>query len=134
MTALSLYVLTFVVFLGIDFFGLSYLIKPVFERDIGHLLTDSPRLFPAFLFYAFFIGAVTYFVSWPALQQGESVVWVFMNAAILGAMAYGTYEFTNLATLKDWTSRMVLVDFSWGTLLTGMSATIGTAVIRNFSA
>ena len=133
MSALALYLLTFVIFLGIDFIGLSTLIKPIFERDIGHLLTDSPRLFPAFLFYAFFIGAVTYFVSWPGLQNSHTLTWVFVNAAILGAMAYGTYEFTNLATLKDWTWRMVTADFTWGTLLTATSATIGTATLRAFT-
>ena len=29
-------------------------------------------------------------------------------------MAYGTYEFTNLATLKGWHWQMVVVDVSWG--------------------
>ena len=46
-------------------------------------------------------------------------------------MAYGTYEFTNLATLKDWTWRMVATDLVWGTLLTGTSAAIGVLGTRS---
>ena len=130
MTIAILYVVTFAVFLGLDYLGLSYLIKPTFEKDIKSLLLDSPRMGPAVVFYAFYIFCVLWFVSWPAMQQGHSLLWVFGTAALIGAMGYGTYEFTNLATLKDWTWRMVATDFTWGTLLTGTSATIGVAVAR----
>ena len=37
---------------------------------------------------------------------------------LIGAMGYGTYEFTNLATLKDWTWAMVARDFTWGSVPT----------------
>jgi uncharacterized membrane protein len=45
-------------------------------------------------------------------------------------MAYGTYELTNLATLRDWTWRMTLTDLAWGTVLTAVAAAIGVAVTR----
>ena len=123
MTIAILYVVTFAVFLGLDYLGLSYLIKPTFEKDIKGLLLDNPRMGPAVVFYAFYIFCVLWFVSWPAIQQERTLLWVFGTAALIGAMGYGTYEFTNLATLKDWTWRMVATDFIWGTLLTGTSAT-----------
>lgn len=132
MTLLILYVLTFAIFLGLDFLGLSFLIKPVFARDIGPLLLDSFRLVPAFVFYAFYIAVLLYFVSLPAIAEEKSLVWVFFNAALIGALGYGTYEFTNLATLKDWTPQMVATDFSWGVLLTGVSGTAGVALTRLF--
>ena len=133
MTLAILYIVTFAVFLGLDYIGLSYLIKPTFEKDIQPLLLDSPRIGPAFVFYAFYVVCVLWFVSWPALTQDKSLLWVFGSAALIGAMAYGTYEFTNLATLKDWTWRMVATDFTWGTLLTGTSATVGVVVARWFA-
>ncbi len=133
MTLIILYVLTFAVFLGLDFLGLNYLIKPTFSRDIGPLLLDSFRLAPALVFYAFYIVVLLYFVSWPAVVQDRTLVWVFLNAALIGALGYGTYEFTNLATLKDWTPQMVATDFSWGVVLTGVSATVGVWTTRLFS-
>ena len=125
MTLIILYLFTLVVFLGLDFLGLSFVIKPVFERDIGTLLLDRFRVLPALAFYAFFIAVLLYFVSWPALKWESNLIWVFLNAALLGAVGYGTYEFTNLATLKDWTSQMVVTDFLWGVTLSGVSATVG---------
>ncbi len=133
MTLVILYIATFVVFLGLDFLGLNFLIKPVFARDIGPLLLDSFRMVPALVFYAFYVGVLLYFVSYPGLLQDKSLIWVFFNAALLGALGYGTYEFTNLATLKDWTPQMVATDFSWGVVLTGVSATLGVWATRTFT-
>lgn len=130
MSLLGLYLLTFAIFLTLDYIGLSYLIRPIFERDIGHLLADDLRVVPAFFFYAFFIFCVIWFVSGPAVADGKSLLWVFGNAALLGAMAYGTYEFTSLAVMKDWTWSMVVTDLAWGTALTGISATAALALIR----
>lgn len=114
MTLVILYISTVVVFLGLDYLGLTYLIKPVFERDIGGWLLDEFRVAPALIFYAFFVAVVLWFVSWPAMTGDHSLLWVFGNALLIGAMGYGTYEFTNLATLKDWTWAMVARDFAWG--------------------
>lgn len=130
MSYIVVYLATFVVFLAADFVGLSYFIKPIFARDIGHLMLDKFRVLPAFLFYAFLIFVVMWFVSWPALAEGRPLLWVFGSAALLGAAAYGTYEFTNYALLRDWTVNLVIVDVTWGTVLTGSAAAAGVAITR----
>ena len=53
-----------------------------------------------------------------------------LNGAILGFVAYGTYEWTNYATLDAWHPRMVFTDWAWGTVLTGVSAAGGVWVTR----
>jgi uncharacterized membrane protein len=45
-------------------------------------------------------------------------------------MAYGTFEFTNYAILKDWHIRMVVTDVLWGTVLTAVSAAGGVYITR----
>ena len=45
--------------------------------------------------------------------------------AILGLIAYGTYDFTNLATIKDWPVVVSVVDLVWGISLTAIAATLG---------
>ncbi len=130
MTLIVLYLSTFIIFMCLDYFGLSYLIKPVFEKDIGPLLLDQFRIGPAVLFYAFYIGVLLWFVSWPAISQDKGLLWVLGNAALIGAMGYGTYEFTSLAVMKDWTWSMTLTDFAWGTCLTATAATAGVWITR----
>lgn len=130
MTLIIAYFATAVIFLGVDYFGLSYLIQPAFKRDIGHLMLENFRVGPAAVFYAFFVVVVLWFVSYPALQGDKSLLWVFGNAALLGAMAYGTFDFTALAILKDYTLRIALLDTVWGTVLTGVAATGGVWMAR----
>ncbi|WP_371227200.1 DUF2177 family protein [Roseovarius sp. 2305UL8-3] len=132
MQIIWLYLATAFVFFGLDFFGLRYLIKPVFDRYVGELLAESVRIGPAFAFYSAYIAGVLYFASLPALKAGNPTM-ALVNGAILGALAYGTYEFTNLATLKHWNWHMVAVDLTWGTLLTGVSAWAGVMIVRALS-
>lgn len=130
MTLVILYIATFVLFMGLDYVGLTNLIKPTFERDIGPLLLENFRIGPAVVFYAFYVAVLLWFVSWPALTQDKSLLWVLGNAALIGALGYGTYEFTSLAVMKDWTWQMTLIDFTWGTCLTAVAATGGVWVTR----
>lgn len=130
MTLVVLYLATAAIFLLVDFVGLTYLIKPVFTKDIGHLMIEDFRVLPAALFYAFLVGVLLWFVSWPAISQGHSLWWVLGNAALLGAAAYGTFEFTALAILKDWTWRLVLTDVIWGTCLTAVATAGGVWIAR----
>lgn len=128
MQAVWLYLVTALVFFGLDFLGLRYLIKPLFDRHIGELLAQNVRLGPAVVFYAAYVAGLLYLVSLPALKAGQPTA-ALVNGAILGALAYGTYEFTNLATLKHWNWQMVATDLIWGTVLTGVSAWVGVTVL-----
>jgi uncharacterized membrane protein len=132
MSYLIAYLATFGVFLIADYLGLSYIMKPLFERNIGDQMLDEFRVLPAFLFYAFLIFVVMWFVGWPALDEGKSLLWVFGSAALIGAASYGTYEFTNYAVMRDWTATMVAVDLTWGTVITGATAVAGVATARAF--
>ena len=53
-----------------------------------------------------------------------------LNGAIIGFLAYGTYEATNLATLKGWSYEMLVVDVVWGMTLTAMTAVVGFLAYR----
>ncbi|SLN13044.1 DUF2177 family protein [Roseisalinus antarcticus] len=130
MSLVILYVSTTVVFLVVDALMLSNVMRPLFERHIGDWLVDGFRVAPAALFYLFYIGVVTWMVTWPALRDGLPTVAILLPAALLGAMAYGTYEFSNYATLERWHWSMVAVDLAWGTVLTAGSAWAGLAITR----
>jgi uncharacterized membrane protein len=41
-----------------------------------------------------------------------------------------TYDFTNLATLKGWTTALLVVDVAWGTFVTGAAALAGYSAAR----
>ena len=127
-----LYGATALIFLVLDAVGLRFLIRPVFERHVGHLLADPFRIVPAAVFYLGYIAGVLWFVSAPALRNGDALS-ALLGGALLGLLAYGTYEFTNLATLKGWSWSMLLTDLSWGIFLTGFAAWAGLMITRALS-
>jgi uncharacterized membrane protein len=122
-----LYLSTAAIFLILDGIMLTLVMKPLFSRHIGALLIDPIRGVPAVLFYAAYVAGLLYLVSWPALKTGMPVV---VPAAIIGAMAYGTYEFTSYAIMRDWHPQMVVTDVLWGTVLTAFAAWAGVAITR----
>ena len=123
----TLYASTAAVFLILDGLMLTFVMKPLFTRHIGPLLADPIRFGPAALFYLAYVAGLITLVSLPALKTGSAVV---VPAAIIGAMAYGTYEFTSYSILRDWDLSMVATDFVWGTVLTAFSAWAGVVVTR----
>jgi len=122
-----LYLSTAAVFLILDAIMLSLVMKPLFSRHIGPLMLDDIRVLPAAAFYLAYVAGLLYLVSLPALKTGAPVL---LPAAIIGAMAYGTYEFTSYAIMKDWHWQMVATDTAWGTVLTALSAWAGVAITR----
>lgn len=129
MQLIILYISTVIVFLGFDAFFLKTVLRPVFEACLGDWLLDDFRVAPAALFYLAYIAGLLFFVSWPAMTEG-SLAGIFAKGALLGAMAYGTYEFSNYATLARWEPTLVVVDLIWGAVLTGSSAVLGIVITR----
>lgn len=127
-----LYIVTAIVFLALDVVMLKKVMYPLFSSNIGPMMLEDLRMGPAAVFYLFYVVGVVWFVSIPALNVG-SIAQAFFAGAVLGALAYGTYEFTNFATLKGWTAQMVIVDVIWGAVLTGTSAAVGVAVTKHFT-
>ena len=127
MPVVTLYATTAVVFLVLDAIMLTLVMKPLFTRHIGPLMADPLRLAPAAAFYLAYVGGLLYLVSLPALRSGGAVL---LPAFILGLMAYGTYEFTSWAIMRDWHWTMVATDVTWGGVLTAVSAWAGVTITR----
>jgi uncharacterized membrane protein len=123
----SLYALTALIFLTLDALMLRFHMAPLFQRYIGAQMLDTIRALPALAFYAAYVAGILYLISAPALKSGGPVL---VPAMVLGVMAYGTYEFTSYAIMKDWSLRMVITDVTWGGALTGLSAWGGLALTR----
>lgn len=127
--AAVLYAASLLVFLGIDFVWLSTMGDRFYRRHLGELMASSPKLGVAFLFYLVYVIGVLVLVVVPALHAG-SLAKAVLSGALLGLVAYGTYDITNLATINGWPAIVAIVDLAWGTSLTASVAGIGYLVGR----
>ena len=104
-------------------------------KDLRQSLNTAWSLLPKFLpgpaiaFYLIFIVGVVIFAVAPAIKSGEWST-ALLYGALFGFFSYGVYDFTNMATLRNWTATITAADVAWGTVLTGTSATMGYLASR----
>jgi uncharacterized membrane protein len=125
------YFVTVIVFFGMDFAWLMTATSRFYRVMLGDLLLEKPNLLVAALFYFIYVGGIVIFAVAPALRVGSWAM-AFMLGAVLGLIAYGTYDFTNLATLKGWPAIVSVVDIAWGISLTAIAATLGFLIVSKF--
>ena len=120
------YAATLVAFLAIDALWLTRM-APTFYRPImGDMALEDFRPAPAIVFYLLFIAALVFFAVKPGLST--SLPSTMIHAAFFGLVAYGTYDLTNHATLKNWSTALTVVDMGWGAILSAAAAGIGRTI------
>ena len=127
---LILYIASAVIFFPLDFLWLSTMGKNFYKPELGSLMLDSPNLVVAGLFYLAYLVGVVILVSAPA--EGD-ILKALLMGAVLGFVAYGTYDLTNLSTMAGFSPKVAVVDMAWGTVLTAVSAAGGVWISRFFA-
>ena len=125
------YFATAIVMVVLDLAWLRYASDAVFRPNVGEMLTDDPNIIAAVLFYIFFAAGLVFFAVWPALKIGSAGT-AILNGAILGFLAYMAFDLTNLAILRVWSVKVSIIDITWGTLVSGVSAYLGYVVTSRF--
>lgn len=129
---MTAYIASAASFLVLDLFWLAVVARGFYREQLGGLMVDKVALAPAVAFYVLFIAGLVAFAVRPALAEGDWRLALLFGAG-LGLFAYGTYDLTNWATLRDWPGRMSLVDMAWGTALSGVTALAGYGAARWFA-
>ncbi len=125
-----LYLATVPVFFLIDMSWLGFFAKDFYQEKLFGLL-GPVNWTAAILFYLLYIGGIILFAVHPALIAGSFTKAVVLGA-LLGLIAYATYDLTNLATLKDWPLVVTVVDLIWGMVLTGSVAGVSYYIGKTF--
>jgi uncharacterized membrane protein len=123
---------TALVFFAFDMVWLTRIARNFYRDALGDLLLQPPNMVAAGLFYSVFIVGIVIFAVAPALAA-QSWGRALLLGALFGFFTYATYDMTNLATLKGWPLKVVVVDILWGSALTGVSALAGYAAVSAFS-
>ena len=116
----------------LDIVWLSMLAKPIYQEGIGHLMASQPNLIFAGLFYLVYALGLMRFAVLPNIAK-PGFKTTFLAATVFGFFVYASYDLTNLALLKDWPFHLSVIDIAWGTLLSGISATLGKWELNRFN-
>lgn len=122
---------TALVFLILDFIWLFLISKKMYQNYLGDLMGQT-KILPAVLFYLIYVIAVLFFVIQPAIEK-ESLLFAIGAGALFGLVCYGTYDLTNLATLKNWPGIITIIDLIWGMFVTAATCGITVYLAEHFN-
>lgn len=126
------YICALVAFVAVDFVWLSSMVDRLYRPVLGDLLLTDVNMRAAIAFYLLYPIGLTIFAIAPALKSGDlktAALW----GALFGFFAYGTYDLTNQATLRNWTTTLTLADIAWGTFASAVAATVATWIAGKFA-
>ncbi len=123
MTRLALgYLATLLVVGALDYLWLRVIATAWYETAMAHLLAPRPNLVAAAVFYFGYPVGLMVFAVVPA---GGEWLRALALGALFGLFAYGTYDITNLAVMRDWSLRLTLIDSAWGVFVSAAGAAAG---------
>jgi uncharacterized membrane protein len=123
------YLAALIVMAVLDAIWLGWLGFDMYKQEIGPLMLETPKWLPASLFYLLYpLGLVFLALHVRQLSLGEAV----LRSAVVGLVAYGVYDLSNLATLRDWSVKVCIVDMLYGACASGMAGFVAFKAAGRF--
>jgi uncharacterized membrane protein len=116
-------------FVAIDMVWLGVMAERLYRPVLGDMLRPQPNLAAAALFYVLYPLGLIGFAVLPAHDEG-SALRALTSGVMFGCFTYATYDLTNQATLRNWSTTLTVADVCWGSFLAGLSAGLGYFVAR----
>ena len=113
---------------ALDALWLGLVANKFYKSQLGRLLLEKPNMLAAVLFYVIFVIGIVVFAVMPAVAAGSWKL-ALGYGALLGLVTYATYDLTNLATLKGFPLKVVIVDLIWGMVLTASVAALTYLIV-----
>lgn len=119
-----------IAFAVIDAVWLTQVGPRLYRPALDAVLAERFNLPAAIAFYLVYIAGIIALAVLPAAREEAGLARAAANGAMLGFVAYATYDLTNQATLKAWSWKITLADIGWGTFLTACAAAAGYGAWR----
>lgn len=110
--------------LVLDALWIGLYMAPAYKSALGDLMLAQPRFSAAAAFYLLYAAGIVFLSVAPGLRA-DSWQTAALHGAVLGLIAYATYDLTNYSILKAWPFGLTLLDIAWGALLSALAATAG---------
>ncbi len=121
---LKIFLGTLPVFLAVDAVWLTVVARRFYDAQLAGF-ARTVRWPSAILVYLLLVGGVILFtVPLAGGMPGRA----FLYGAAFGLVAYGTYDLTNYALLRDWPLAMTVADMAWGAAIQGFTALVATLI------
>ncbi len=113
------YAATLITYAALDILWIGSMGNVIYRPVLRDILLTDFKLAPAIIFYLLLAAGIVIFAVSPAIRSGNGMD-ALLYGALFGFFAYATYDLTNQATLRNWTTTITLIDIAWGTFAVGV--------------
>ncbi len=126
--------LSVVAFTVLDFLWFKFVVKDFNLKELAEIGRIKNGEFdilfgPAIVTYLLMALAMAMFVV-PTFMESDPWWKTFLFGAALGLIIYGIFDLTNLAILKNYPIKFMMVDMAWGTFVFGLVSCISRLAIK----
>ena len=112
---------------ALDGLWLGLVARTFYQREMVAVAAESFRVVPAVLFY---LGYPAGLLALALHPQPATLGAAVFRAGLVGLLAYGTYDLTNMVTLKSWSVQLALVDVAWGIFISAAMGGVAYSVLQ----
>ncbi len=113
---IKLYLIAVPIFFIVDMLWLGLVARNFYQKHLDFILSPEVNWTAAITFYLIYIVGIIFFAVLPALEK-ESLARAIVWGGLFGFFTYATYDLTNMALIKGWPLKVVIVDVAWGFFL-----------------
>lgn len=124
LASIGIYLAVAAPFILVDLVWLKTMSERLYRPALGDILRTDPQLAPALLFYLIYPVGLVVFAVLPAHASASSAR-ALMLGLLYGFFTYATYDLTNQATLRNWSTALTSLDVLWGSALGATCAYFG---------
>jgi uncharacterized membrane protein len=126
---LYIWAISLALMLVLDYIWFSLTLEKIYKPYLGHILSGKFNYSVAAAFYLIYSCGLSYLIILQGLEANHTVFKILCNGFVLGFIAYGAYDLTNQATLKDWPIFITAIDMLWGGVVTAAVSAISYKII-----
>ncbi|MET0546790.1 MAG: DUF2177 family protein [Caulobacterales bacterium] len=104
----------------LDLIWLRLMSSRLYLPEIGSIMRAAPEWRAAAVFYGIYAFGMANLIILPACASGYPER-ALQSGAVLGLVAYATYNLTNMATLRGWSRKVTILDIAWGVCATALT-------------
>jgi uncharacterized membrane protein len=131
---LSFWGLSLAFLVALDMLWFSFSVERLYKPYLGYIMSGNFNYSVAAVFYLLYAAGLSFLILVPGFEANQTVLKIAINGFVLGLVAYGAYDLTNQATIKDWPAIITVIDMLWGASVTcvvsAMSYKIMTIIYR----
>jgi uncharacterized membrane protein len=112
-----------VCFAALDFIWFSLIAGDWYKSEMQSLMRVDVIIWPWVAFYVLYSGVL--FVLAVVANRDKPIHYAGIDGAFLGLASYGAYNLTNYSIIEGFSLRIMLIDWTWGIVLTSVCAMAG---------